>query len=235
MPSDFSAYSTADLLRIAYDEESQANDLAYNALWAVFGRWRKGIDLDPLIELLQSEKSGERQRGAWYLDEADPPSERLADVAIKLADDPVDYCRSRFVTYATNSGLYGDAIADRLAACLIDRDLYVRAETIFWAVVASDAKFAHFSDAVLAGAGTNPYEFSDPQNTAFWRESTRKRAVRGIDIARRLRVGEAVENIRKSTQWEDSLTFDVLAFRDHAIARALERRAAKTGAVRFMR
>lgn len=227
MLSDLSAHSTADLLRMA-EEENRKDDRAYKALWAVFARWRKGIDLEPLIELLQSEKSGERLRGAWFLDEANPPSDLMAQVVIKLADDPVDYCRSRFVTYVINSGLYGDAIADRLAACLLGHDLYVRAETIFWAVVAGDTNFAHFSDAVLAGAGTKPYEFHDPKNTAFWRESVRKRAVRGIDIARRLRAGEGVASVREATNEEDSFTFDALAFREHAIERALERRAARS-------
>jgi len=231
MPSYFAAYTTNDLLRMIHDGEDYGEDFAYNALWGtVFGRWRKGIDLEPLIELLQSEKSGERQRGAWYLDEADPPADRMADVVIKLADDPVGNCRWRFVAYVTNSGLYSDAIADRLAACLLDRDLYVRARTIFWAVVANDKKFAHFSEAVLAGAGTKPYKFSNPENTAFWRGSERKRAARGIEIAQRLRAGESVTSIRESMPEEDSYSFDDLAFLDHAIKRALERRATKADA-----
>jgi len=231
MPFDFTDYTTNDLLRMIHDEEDYGEDFAYNALWgAVFVGWRKGIDLEPLIALLQSKKSGERERGAWYLDEAGPPADRMADVVIQLADDSVGYCRWRFVAYVTNSGLYNDAIADRLAACLLDRDLDVRAHTIFWAVVANDNKFAHFSEAVLSGAGMKPYEFTNPQNTAFWQESERKRAARGIEIAQRLRAGEAVTSIRGSMPEEDSYSFDQLAFLDHAIKRALERRAAKAGA-----
>ncbi|RVU09741.1 hypothetical protein EOS93_16750 [Rhizobium sp. RMa-01] len=194
------------------DGEDHGEDFAYHALWAVFKRWRKGIDLEPLIELLQSEKSGERERGAWYLDEADPPADRMADFIIKLADDPVSHCRWRFVAYVTNSKLYSDAITDRLAACLLDLDLYVRARTIFWAVVADDKRFAHFSEAVLSGAGTKPYKFRNPETTAFWRESERKRAARGIEIAQRLRAGESVTNIRESMPEEDSYSFDQLAF-----------------------
>ncbi|WP_126909102.1 hypothetical protein [Rhizobium chutanense] len=230
MSSDFSAYATSDLLRMRNDGEDRGEDFAYNALWAVFKRWRKGIDLEPLIELLLSEKSSERECGAWYLDEADPPADRMADVVIKLADDPVSNCRWRFVAYVANSGLYSDAIADRLAACLLDLDLYVRAETIFWAVVGNDKTFAHFSEAVLAGAGTKPYEFRNPETTAFWRESERKRAARGIEIARRLRAGESVASIRESMPEEDNFSFDNLVRRDHAIKRALERRAAEAGA-----
>lgn len=226
MSSDFSAYATDDLLRIINDGEDRGEDFAYHALWTVFKRWRKGIDLEPLIELLQSEKSGERERGAWYLDEADPPADLMADFIIKLADDPVGHCRWRFVAYVRNSRLYSDAIADRLAARLLDRDLYVRAETIFWAVVVNDKYFAHFSEAVLAGAGTTPFKFS-PETTAFWRESERKRAARGIEIAQRLRAGESVTSIRESMPEEDSFSFDKLAFLSQAIKRAVERRAAK--------
>ncbi|OWV61389.1 hypothetical protein ATY75_13205 [Rhizobium sp. N122] len=196
----------------------------------VFKRWGKGIDLEPLIDLLQSEKSGERERGAWYLDEAHPPADRMADVIIKLADDPVSNCRWRFVAYVTNSRLYSDAIADRLAACLLDLDLYVRAKTIFWAVVANDKKFAHFSEAVLTGAGTMLYKFRNPESAGFWRDSERKRAARGIEIAQRLRAGESVTSIRESMPEEDSFSFDWLASLSHAIKRALERRAAIAGA-----
>ncbi|WP_165927773.1 hypothetical protein [Rhizobium sp. BK376] len=231
MSSDLAAYTTNDLLRMIHGGEDLGPDFAYNALWGtVFGRWRKGIDLDPLIELLQSEKSSERQRGAWYLDEASPPKDQIADIVIKLADDPISHCRWRFVAYVTNSGLYSDAIADRLAASLLDLDLYVRAETIFWAVWADDANFDHFVGVVLSGAGTKPYRFRNPQTTAFWRESERKRAARGIEIAQRLRAGESIASIRESVPEEDSYSFDKLAFLDHAIKRALERRAQKANA-----
>ena len=231
MCSELSAYATDDLLRMINDGEDRGEDFTYNALWGtVFKRWRKGIDLEPLIELLQSEKSGERERGAWYLDEADPPADRVADVIIKLADDPMGHCRWRFVAYVTNSRLYSDAIADRLAACLLDLDLCVRARTIFWAVVADCKEFAHFSEAVLSGAGTKTYKFSNPDNTAFWRASERKRAARGIKIAQRLRAGESVASIRDSMPEEDSYSFDYLAFLDRAIKRALAHRAAKAGA-----
>ncbi|PDS81128.1 hypothetical protein [Rhizobium sp. L43] len=218
MISDFSAYATGDLLRMINDGGDRGEDFAYNALWGtVFKRWRKGIDLEPLIQLLQSEKSSERQRGAWYLDEAYPPADCMVDVVIKLADDPVGNCRWRFVAYVTNSGLYSDAIADRLAACLLDRDLHVRAETIFWAVVANAKTFAHFSEAVLTGAGTMLRKFRNPESTGFWRESERKRAARGIEIAQRLRAGESVASIRESMPEEDSFSFDKLASLSHVL------------------
>lgn len=221
MPSDFNRYTTSDLLRMIHDDEDYGEDFAYTALWGtVFARWRKGIDLEPLIQLLQSEKSADRERGAWYLDEAGPPAHCMADAVIRLADDPIGNCRWRFVAYVTNSGLYNDAVADRLAACLLDRDLYVRARTIFWATVADDQTFFHFSEAVRSGAGANPYKFRNPENTSFWREAEHKRATRGIEIAQRLRAGESVTNIRETMLGEDSYSFDQLAFLDHAIKRA---------------
>lgn len=230
MSSDFTGYSTNDLLRMIYDGEYHGIDFAYNALWGtVFPRWSKGIDLEPLIALLQSQKSNERERGAFYLDEANPPADCMADVVIKLADDHVGHCRWRFVAYVTNSRLYSDAFADRLAACLLDRDVYVRTRTIFWAVVVNDDTFAHFSEAVLSGLGRKPYDFSNPEHTAFWRESERKRAVRGIEIAQRLRAGESVTTIRQAVPEEDSCSFDDLVFLDRAIKRALARRAAQAG------
>jgi hypothetical protein len=95
--------------------------------------------------------------------------------------------------------------------------------------VADDKKFSHFSEAVLSGAGTKPYEFRNPETAAFWRESERKRAARGIEIAQRLRAAESVTSIRESMSEEDSYCFDQLAFLDHAIKRALERRATRVG------
>lgn len=214
-----------------HDGEDYGPGFAYNALWGtVFGRWREGIDLEPLIELLQSQKSSERELGAFYLEEADPPKGWIGDIVIKLADDPVGNCRWRFVAYVTNSGLYSAAIADCLASCLRDRDLRVRARTIFWAVLVDDRKFAHFAGAVLSGAGTRPYIFSNPENTVFWRERERKRAARGIEIAQRIRAEESISSIRDSVLEEDSYSLDQLAFLDHAIKRAVKRRAQKAGA-----
>lgn len=231
MHSDFNRYTTSDLLCMIDDDEDYGEDFASNALWGkVFARWRKGIDLEPLIELLQSEKSADRERGAWHLDEAGPPAHCMADSVIQLADDPMGHCRWRFVAYVTSSGLYNDAVADRLAACLLDRDLYVRARTIFWATVADDQTFVHFSEAVVSGAGANPHDFRNAETTAFWREAERTRAMRGIEIAQRLRAGEPVKGIRETTPGEDSYSFDQLAFLDHAMKRAHQRRAAKSGA-----
>lgn len=229
MSFDFSAYATDELLQMVDDGEDRGEDLDYEALWTVFGRWRNGIDLDPLVKLLQSEKSSERQSAAWYLDEASPPADLMVDVVIKLANDPISDCRWRFVAYVTNSRLYSDIVADRLAACLQDLDLYVRARRIFWAVVVNDATFSHFSKEILAGAGMNSHEFRDPKMTAFWQKSERKRAARGIEIARRLREGDAIANIQESMPEEDSYTFDQLVFLEDAINRALKRRATQDG------
>jgi hypothetical protein len=205
------------------DGDDHGEDFAYQAPWgAVFGRWRKGIDLEPLIELLQSEKSGERERGAYYLEEAGPPAEAMADFVINLADDASGDCRWKFVAYVTNSGLYSDHVVDRLAACLLDRDLYVRKHTISWAVSASDEQFTQFTEAVLVVADSRANRLSIlglPEQAAFRRESERKRAQRGLDIARRLRAGDTVETIRASTPEEDNFTFDQLASRERRLKR----------------
>lgn len=220
MPSDLATHATKDLLRMIHDGEGLERSVAYDALWGtVFGRWRQGIDLDLLVELLQSEKSSERQRGAFYLEESNPPADRIADVAIKLADDPIGECRWRFVAYVTTSGLYSDAIAGRLAACLLDTDLYVRARTIFWAAFTDDKKLAHFAGVVLSGASVKTSRFRNPETTVFWRDSEQKRASRGIEIAQRLRAGEPIASIRESVPEEDSFILDQLAF--HSRNRAM--------------
>lgn len=230
MPFDFSTYATGDLLRMINDGEDHGEDFGHDALWAVFERWRKGIDLEPLIQLLQSKKSGERELGAWYLDEADPPADDMADAVIKMADDSIGYCRWKFVNYVTNSRLYSDVAAKRLAACLLDSDLHVRAKTIFWAVATSDKRFAHFSEVVLSVAAAKANRFSIPEHAAFWRDADRKRALRGIEIARRLRAGDSVESIRQAIPEEDSYSLDELAFVERQIKRLLERRARRAEA-----
>jgi hypothetical protein len=205
------------------DGEDHGEGFAYQALWgAVFGRWRKGIDLEPLIELLQSEKFSERLRGAFYLDEASPPAEAMADFVLNLADDAIGDCRWRFVACVTSSGIYSDHVADRLAACLLDLDLYVRGRTISWAVSASNKQFAHFRETVLVAADSKANRFSVlrlHEQAEFWRGSERKRAERGIDIARRLRAGDTVDTIRASTPEEDNFTFDQLASRERRLKR----------------
>jgi hypothetical protein len=212
MSFNFFMYSVKDLLRMIDNDEGYGHDFAYNTLWSeVFKRWGLGLDLEPLIELLQSEKSAERSRGAWYLDEADPPPDFLADVMLKLIDDPMSHCRWRCVAYLRNSGLYNDALAKRLVDCLLDTDLYVRTRTIVWAAGTNDERFAHFAEVVDATAGAKSSKYFSAKRAAFWRESQRKRAARGIEIAKRLRAGKPVASIRAEISDEDSFTFDLLA------------------------
>ena len=213
MSFNFFMYSVKDLLRMINNEEAYGEEFAYNTLWSdIFKRWGLGLDLAPLIELLQSENSAERERGAWYLDEADPPPDFLADVILKLIDDPISHCRWRCVAYLTSSGLYNDALAVRLVARLLDTDLYVRTRTILWAVWANGDTFADFAGVVASTAGTTSSKYFSPKTAACWRDSQRKRADRGIEIAKRLRADESVASIRAGISDEDSFVFDQLTF-----------------------
>jgi len=200
MRKDLSVYSTVDLLRMIRDAANDDDDFAYEADICLFRRWRDGIDLDPLIELLESKITGERLRGAYYLGEAIPRGD-LKGAAEKLASDSLAYCRRTFVGYMTNTGLYSEAIAVALADRMLDLDQNVRIEIINWAVYTTDDRFADFAQRVESASADRAAEKP-------WGESDAKRALRGLSIARRLRDGEAVAEIRKTTSEEDSNTFD---------------------------
>jgi hypothetical protein len=201
------------------DETNCEDDFSYRAQECLFKRWRDGIDLEPLIALLESKTTDERLTAAYYLGEAVPRGD-LRQSAMHLADDRLSYCRRVFVGYMTNSGLYSEAIAVALAKGLFDFDINVRIETINWAVYTSDDRFADFSRLVASGAGV--------RDTEYWRESELKRALRGLSIARRLRDSESVEEIRKETPEEDSYTFDYFQVFEKRVNRYIERR--KVGA-----
>jgi hypothetical protein len=198
MKNDFSTHSTADLLRLANKEASR--ETREEALWCLFHRWQDGIDLEFLVTFLESNTTGVRLRGAYYLGEAIPGDERIVAPATKLASDPLPDCRRTFVGYILDSGHYDQAIANGLANGLFDFSHNVRVATINWAVYTTDDRFDHFSSLVESGSGATEYE--------TWRGPELIRALRGLGIARRLRKGESVEEIRKSTQGEDSYTFD---------------------------
>jgi hypothetical protein len=230
MTLDLSAFATEFLLDMINDGEDHGEDFSYQALWGtLFPRWRAGVDLKPLIELLQSEKSRDRVRAAYYLDEAVPPASRMVDTVIGLADDPIGECRWRFVAYVTNSGLYSDVVAGRLAASLLDMDLYVRAHTIFWAIVASDQIHGDFAERIRAGSGRRSGRFSNADTSAFWRNSEDKRALRGIAIAHQLRNEEVMADVRARFPEEDSFVFDHLEFMTRQIRRSIAKRHAGKG------
>lgn len=216
MESELSQYSTDALLRMMDEDVDHGERFRYRAERCLFRRWRDGVDIDPLIDLIRSENSDDRMRGAYYLSEADPRSLRFAEAAVALAEDRIPYCRMMLVGYITNTGLYGDAIGVALAKFMVDRDLAVRTAAINWAVYTTDDRFDHFSRLVEAGTGVAASE--------FWSESELKRGLRALAIARRLRDGETVAAIRKDTFEEDSFTFDHLQFFERRLQRYIRRR-----------
>jgi hypothetical protein len=157
------------------------------------------------------------------------PIEGLKETVIGLADDGLRTCRWAVPYFMINSGFYDATIAMKLAILLVDYDLLVRKEVIKWAVYAADDKFGDFSILVESGMSASEHEFSDPANTALWATSERKRAIRGLEIARRLRNWESVEDIRADTPEEDNFVFDGLYFSRGNIKRHLERRKAQSG------
>jgi len=217
MKTDFSTYPTEDLLRMGREGDS-----IYEAQQCLFKRWRQGVDLQFLVDLLESEITRERSLGAYFLGEADPHG--LTDTVIKLAGDPLPECRRAFVGYMVQSNCYDEAIALGLAECLQDLELYVRVAVIRWAVFTSDERFDDFSRLVESGAGGREFRFTRPAANDFWRESERKRALRPLSIARRLRAEETVEDIRKDTPEEDNFVFDALQFSKHTFERHVQRR-----------
>jgi hypothetical protein len=187
-----------------------------NAQHCLFRRWRDGVDLQFLIELLASEVAKDRHRGAYYLGEALPCDEALIASTTKLADDALPYCRMMFVIYVLDCGLYNEEIAVGLANGLFDFNIKVRVATINWAIYATDDRFDYFAQLVEYGLGA--------MDSEYWQEPELKRALRGLSIARRLRDGESVDEIRKGTPEEDSYTFDYFELFKNRTKRYIERR-----------
>jgi hypothetical protein len=203
--------STTELLRIKNYDESDAN-IAYEATWCLFERWRKGIDLDQLINLMKSKNSSDRLFAAYALSELGEPVEGLKIHAIKFADDSLAACRRAFVSYIWNSRDYDKPIATALAECLLDYDLSVRLEVIRWAARAPDERFAMFSRLVESGAGRREFKSRNPLSNEFFNISQQKRAHRGLEIIRRIRSGDDIQKIREVTPEEDSIIFDHILF-----------------------
>ncbi|MDT3382539.1 hypothetical protein RNI52_34760 [Labrys neptuniae] len=187
-------------------------DLRYGAEQSLLKRWRQGVDLSFLVELIQSERTRDRLRGAYYLGELGAAVDSLKTSVTHLADDPLSECRRAFVGYIMNSGYYDEAIGAGLARCLHDLDLYVRVATIKWAVQASDKTFEAFSRLVKSGVGGRKPTFRNPTSNDFWNDANLKRAMRGLDIARRTRSKENIQDIRKEFPEEDSFVLDSLHF-----------------------
>lgn len=175
-------------------------------------RWRQGVDLRFLVDFLQSEKSHDRLLGAYYLGELGVAVEGLKVAALQLASDALSDCRRAFVGYMTTSGYYDEPIANALAKCLMDLDLYVRIAAIKWAAHASEEIFVDFARLVEAGAGGLNPKFPNPISNSFWSDSSLKRATRGLNIIRFLRSGDEIQKIRTEFSEEDSFVFDSIVF-----------------------
>ncbi|MBK5570678.1 hypothetical protein [Ensifer sp. SSB1] len=214
MHTDISRYSTADLLQLSRAED--CDDLAFRALCAVFKRWDGGIDLSLLIDLIDSEVVSDRLRASYYLYEVSPRFDSVKDAVLKLADDVLAGCRRAFVGYLVNSGWYDDTAAEGLVNCLHDSDLDVRLKAIKWAILTTDERFEDVSRRVVA-------DFDMPCNNP-WTQRYKKRGLAALTIARRVRSGESVAEVRTTTPGEDSFSFEYLeAFEGHSQRRRTRR------------
>jgi hypothetical protein len=226
MSKELSEYSAETLLALLYDDDDAERDEDFRskAMWSLIGRWDRGVELAPLIKLLQSKESRDRSIGAWYLRELCGPIEGLKEAVIGLADDRLFDCRWSVPYFMLNSSLYDDTIAMKLAELLVDNHLVVRKQVIEWAVHTTDERFEGFSKLIESGASITKYRSRDPAFAQYWGASEQKRAMRGLEIARRLRDWEAAEDIRADIAEEDSFVFDGLHFSRRIIQRWLERR-----------
>jgi hypothetical protein len=213
MKTDPSEFSTAELVsRIQSAGEEDDSDFTGKAVWHLIGRWRLGIDLEPLIDLLHSEKSGDRALGAYCLCELDEPVEGLRIPVLRLADDDISHCRRAFVEFMASARYYDEPIGIALAGRLLDLDLYVRVSVLKWGTRISAERFEHFSRLVEAGAGRRPFRFFNPLCDDYWNESELRRGIRGLNIIRRIRAGEEVPQIRGEFPEEDNFVFDSIDF-----------------------
>jgi len=227
MTDDIPNAPTAVLMeRASYDGDD--SDLSYRSTELLIKRWRQGVDLEFLVELMRSEKSSDRLRAAYCLTEIGEPVEELKAPATEFASDPLSYCKRAFVSYMTTSGYYDETIAKALEKGMAEIDLYVRVTTIEWAVLTSDDRFEDFSRLVLAGTGRFGLKFSNPLANDFWAASLQRRASRGLEIVRRLRAGEEIRHIRTVLLEEDSFVFDNLHFARTRLERAAEWRRVRS-------
>lgn len=227
MTNELQRYSADVLLEMIHDQDERREDFNYEARCNLIKRWQRGVELGPLIKLLQSGASRDRVLGCWYVRELGGPIEGLKVPVIALADDWLHDGRWTFVHFMINSGFYDDTISTKLAKLLVDYHLVVRQEVIKWAMYTTDERFEHCSRFVESGASATKYEFCDPARMEFWAASEHKRAMRGLEIVRRLRDGEAVEDMGTDIIGEDSFVFDSLQSSRRIIQCHLERRRAE--------
>ena len=222
MPSAISGVSTAELIAEGASPACDP-DSRYEADWELIKRCRAGIDLPLLVALMQSESSAARSRAAFLIEEAATAHEALYEAIVGFADDNLADRRRAFVKSVTDAHLYDARIADALAKCLHDRDLTVRLCSIRWAIDAPTGSFDHFCTLVGTGAGLR-LPTPRPSNRRWldiWRAESLQRADRALAIARRVRSGESIRDIRTAIAEEDSF---VLCGLEHFLQLRQERR-----------
>ncbi len=220
-----------ELMRVALDGDAPSRE-RIDAQDVLIRKWRVGEALEPLIALLESEKTLEREFGAYFLKEIMGPVEGLRAAATKLSEDPLSECRRAFVDFMSDSLFYDDQIAKGLFDCLCDRDLGVRYYVILWAVGASNRRFRHFwkfsqsemdkIDPKLRGADRNK---RIAEQNEFWKNSHRNRARRGLEIISRLRASVPLECIRADLPGEDDFVYDSLKSSEYHLRNYVARNA----------
>ena len=205
MPSAISGVSTAELIAQGASPTCDP-DSRYEADWELIKRCRAGIDLPLLVALMQSDSSAARSRASFLIEEAATAHEALYEAIVGFADDNLSDCRRAFVKFVTDTRLYDARIADALAKCLHDRDLTVRLFSILFAIDAPTASFDHFCALVGTGAGLSlpTPRRSNRQLLDNLRAESLQRAARALAIARRVRSGESIGDIRATIAEEDS-------------------------------
>lgn len=205
MPPALAGVPTAELIARGAPPDCDP-DVRYQADWELIKRFRAGIDLPHLIALMQSDSLSGRSRAAFLIEEVAATHEALRQAVVGFADDPLTDCRRAFVKFVTDTRLYDATIADALAKCFHDRDLTVRLFSILWAIGAPTASFDHFCALVDTGAGLclpTPRP-SNQRLLGIWRAESLQRSARALAIARRVRSGESIPDIRATIAEEDS-------------------------------
>lgn len=202
---------TSDILSEIRNKNSEG-DSVYEATQIILKRWRQGIDLETLEALLDSERSSDRIFASYCIAELGQAVDNLEKAILLLSEDAIPDCRKAFVEYIINSGSYDDAISSALCKCLLDLHLGVRVSVMKWAVNTRQEIFSDFSRLVESGAGCQKPKFRNSSSNDFWNKANSRRAIRGLNIARRIRSGEKVLNIRREFPEEDSFVFDSFEF-----------------------
>ncbi|WP_157961698.1 hypothetical protein [Acuticoccus kandeliae] len=121
-----------------------------------------------MVALIASEKSGDRLFGAYCLRELGREVESLTPIVVQLADDIIPDCRRSFVEYVGSAGIYDEPVANGLATCMLDLNLYVRVSVIRWGARTSEERFKDFLRSVQVRSTNQELRFKNPLSNEFW-------------------------------------------------------------------